>query len=188
SADRKTYTAVRVPGAVWTSVGGINNNGDVVGTCRFGSSYGLKHGFLRKADGTFTVIDALGAVLETTVAAINNRGQMIANGMALNADGSSAGPDPTLGGAAAAIDDNGRLVGCSAIGGPCRGFLAVPTVGTQPVIRPARGVITASAFGGFETIAPGTWIEIYGSNLSKTTRSWQGSDFLAEGGPAALDG
>jgi uncharacterized protein (TIGR03437 family) len=186
SADRKTYTQVQFPGASTTQVSGIDNNGEVVGRFRFGGSFGLWHGFLRKPDGTYRIIDAPGTILETSVTGINNRGQLVANGMALNSDGSSAGPDPAAG-TAAAIDDNGRLVGCSTTT-PCQGFLAVPTVGMQPVIRPVRGVISLSAFGGFETIAPGTWIEIYGSNLAQTTRPWQASDFTGGAAPTSLAG
>jgi uncharacterized protein (TIGR03437 family) len=38
------------------------------------------------------------------------------------------------------------------------------------------------------TIAPGTWIEILGSNLSTTTRSWTGDDFNGQSAPTSLDG
>ncbi len=34
-----------------------------------------------------------------------------------------------------------------------------------PFVNPG-GVLSASAFGGFTSVAPGSWIEIYGSNLS----------------------
>lgn len=56
----------------------------------------------------------------------------------------------------------------------------------KPTIKPG-GVVSASAFqpGG---IAPGTWLEIYGSNLSRTTRSWQGADFQGNSAPTSLDG
>jgi len=56
----------------------------------------------------------------------------------------------------------------------------------KPAIK-AGGVVSASAFqpGG---IAPGTWLEIYGSNLSNTTRSWQASDFQGINAPTSLDG
>ena len=50
------------------------------------------------------------------------------------------------------------------------------------------GVIGASAFGGFPTFAPGSWIEIYGTNLSTTTRSWGSSDFQGVNAPNVLDG
>ena len=46
-----------------------------------------------------------------------------------------------------------------------------------PVIDPG-GVVSASAFGGFSSIAPGSWIEIYGNNLTASTPlGWSGSDF-----------
>jgi uncharacterized protein (TIGR03437 family) len=47
-----------------------------------------------------------------------------------------------------------------------------------------RGVL----FGGFSTIAPGSWIEIYGSNLAVDSRSWTGSDFTGVNAPTSLDG
>jgi len=54
-----------------------------------------------------------------------------------------------------------------------------------PVIN---GVITASAFGGFSLIAPGGWIEIYGSNLAADSRPWNGADFNGVNAPTSLDG
>ena len=60
-----------------------------------------------------------------------------------------------------------------------------------PVPAPAissGGVVSASAFGGFSSAAPGSWIEIYGSNLAGDTRSWTGSDFSGASGPTVLDG
>jgi uncharacterized protein (TIGR03437 family) len=48
--------------------------------------------------------------------------------------------------------------------------------------------ISASGFGGFSSIAPGTWIEIYGSNLAQDTRGWAGSDFTGVNAPTSLDG
>jgi Kelch motif len=46
-----------------------------------------------------------------------------------------------------------------------------PGPAPQPAIS-AGGVVTASAFGAFPLIAPGSWIEIYGSNLAPDTQSW----------------
>src|SRR5215469_4100875 len=60
--------------------------------------------------------------------------------------------------------------------------------GGQPSIRSANGVVTASAFGSFSIIAPGTWIEIYGSNLATNTRSWGSADFNGTTAPTTLDG
>ncbi len=50
------------------------------------------------------------------------------------------------------------------------------------------GAVSASAFGGFSSIAPGTWIEIYGSNLAPDTRGWAASDFTGANAPTSLDG
>ena len=50
------------------------------------------------------------------------------------------------------------------------------------------GVISAQAFGAFPTVAPGSWIEIYGSNLSIDRRSWGSADFQGNTGPTSLDG
>jgi uncharacterized protein (TIGR03437 family) len=49
-------------------------------------------------------------------------------------------------------------------------------------------VISAGAYGGFKAIAPGTWIEIYGSGLAPGTRPWAASDFKGQNAPTALDG
>ena len=57
-----------------------------------------------------------------------------------------------------------------------------------PSITPS-GVISASNYGGFSAIAPGTWIEIYGLNLATTlSQSWQGSDFNGSAAPTSIGG
>lgn len=61
--------------------------------------------------------------------------------------------------------------------------------GTLPPPVPSiSGVFSASGFGGFSTVAPGSWVEIYGSNLASTTRGWRGSDFNGDNAPTSLDG
>jgi len=60
---------------------------------------------------------------------------------------------------------------------------------TSPICSlPSGGVVSASAFGGFSAISPGSWIEIYGGNLSLDTRGWAGSDFNGNNAPTSLDG
>ena len=56
-----------------------------------------------------------------------------------------------------------------------------------PAITP-NGVVTASAFGEFGSVAPGSWIEIYGSALAVGTRSWETKDFNGNTAPTGLDG
>ncbi|MDQ6662883.1 MAG: peptidylprolyl isomerase [Acidobacteriota bacterium] len=51
----------------------------------------------------------------------------------------------------------------------------------------AGGVITASAFGGALSSTPGSFVEIYGSNLAGTTRQWGSSDFVNGAAPPILD-
>jgi uncharacterized protein (TIGR03437 family) len=42
-----------------------------------------------------------------------------------------------------------------------------------PVIRSSQGVISASAYGAFSAVTPGTWMEIYGTNLANvSTADW----------------
>ena len=69
------------------------------------------------------------------------------------------------------------------IGG--QGLSIFEPAGTQPKIS---GVISASAFGAFSAAAPGTWVEIYGSNLASTTRLWTGADFNGNSAPTSLSG
>jgi uncharacterized protein (TIGR03437 family) len=66
-----------------------------------------------------------------------------------------------------------------------------------PLIRSSNGVISASDFGALSSVAPGSWIEIYGSNLAPATRSWclvppatatcKVSDFTGIEAPTALN-
>jgi uncharacterized protein (TIGR03437 family) len=62
-----------------------------------------------------------------------------------------------------------------------------------PTIRTSSGVITASGYGGFNAIAPSTWIEIYGVNLGTNlpaglSRTWATGDFNGNNAPSALAG
>lgn len=62
--------------------------------------------------------------------------------------------------------------------------LAAP--GAPPVITPG-GIVSASAFGGFPSIAPGSWIEIYGNNLySGPATQWSLSQFNNNVAPTSL--
>jgi uncharacterized protein (TIGR03437 family) len=63
--------------------------------------------------------------------------------------------------------------------------LAAPS--GPPVIIPG-GIVSASAFGGFTSIAPGSWIEIYGYNLAAATQGWGGGDFTNGVAPTMLGG
>lgn len=60
--------------------------------------------------------------------------------------------------------------------------------GAPPEV-PQGGVVSASAFGGFPSISPGGWIEIYGSNLGPTPQqSWSTRNFTGVNAPTSLGG
>jgi uncharacterized protein (TIGR03437 family) len=56
-----------------------------------------------------------------------------------------------------------------------------------PAIRSANGVISASDFGALSSAAPGSWIEIYGTNLAALTREWNSGDFAGVDAPTQLN-
>ncbi len=60
----------------------------------------------------------------------------------------------------------------------------------QTTGKPAvTAITTASGFGGFASAAaPGSYVEIYGSNLAGTSRGWASSDFNGTAAPSSLDG
>ena len=64
----------------------------------------------------------------------------------------------------------------------------IPTVTTQLPAITAGGVVSASAFGEFSAIAPGDWIEIYGTNLATGTTTWSGANFTLNTAPTSLNG
>ena len=58
-----------------------------------------------------------------------------------------------------------------------------------PVIRTSQGVLSASAYGAFSALAPGTWMEIYGTNLANVAlQNWAAADFNGNTAPTALGG
>jgi hypothetical protein len=65
--------------------------------------------------------------------------------------------------------------------------VAAPFTNQTPVIG-IGGVVSASAFGEFTSVSPGSWIEIYGSNLAVGTQSWAGADFSGVNAPTSLGG
>jgi uncharacterized protein (TIGR03437 family) len=50
------------------------------------------------------------------------------------------------------------------------------------------GVDSAYAFGGFSAVAPGSWMEIYGTNLSVAQQTWTLADFSGVNAPTLLAG
>jgi uncharacterized protein (TIGR03437 family) len=75
------------------------------------------------------------------------------------------------------VDAIGQTKGASEIGPIIGNFDTAPSISTPD------GVVSASAYGNFLSIAPATWIEIYGSKLTTgVTQTWSGSDFTGVNG------
>ena len=55
-----------------------------------------------------------------------------------------------------------------------------------PTVAP-EGVVSATAFKSSAVTAPGSWLEIFGANLSPTTRGWASSDFTGNAAPTSLE-
>ena len=68
-------------------------------------------------------------------------------------------------------------------------FLLLAPAFAQPTASPVViGMATAGGFGGYAGVAaPGSYVEIYGSNLAGTSRSWAASDFKGSAAPTTLD-
>ncbi len=84
------------------------------------------------------------------------------------------------------FDGSGNLIIADTGNNVIRKFVPSAATGTKPAI-PAGGVITASQFGAFSTISPGTWIEIYGTNLASATADWS-SGFQGINAPTTVGG
>jgi uncharacterized protein (TIGR03437 family) len=71
---------------------------------------------------------------------------------------------------------------------PVLGDIWTYGVGATQVVGPSiNGVEGASGFGELRTVARGSWIEIYGSNLAPDARGWSSADFNGNTAPTSLD-
>jgi uncharacterized protein (TIGR03437 family) len=84
------------------------------------------------------------------------------------------------------VDSAGNLYVCD-YGNDIIRKLTPNAAPSGPPPAPAiTGVISASGYGALTSIAPGTWIEIYGTHLASTTRLWQTTDFTGIDAPTQL--
>ena len=128
---------------------------------------------------------------------LNNRIRVVStNGVIKTIAGSAQGYGGDGGPAASAtfanpvglcFDKSGNIYISDNNNNVIRTFPIVSSTATKPVVS-SGGVVSASAFGAFTAIAPGSWIEIYGSNLAADSRSWGSSDFTGINAPTTLDG
>jgi uncharacterized protein (TIGR03437 family) len=65
--------------------------------------------------------------------------------------------------------------------------LTISNASSLPAVSKG-GVTSAYQFGALASPAPGSWIEIYGSNLATDSRQWATADFNGNNAPTSLDG
>jgi len=85
-----------------------------------------------------------------------------------------------------AIDGSGNIYIADSSNNRIRKLTPQSTIPVQP--PSVSGIASASAFGAFGAAAPGSWIEIYGSNLASVQRSWTSADFTGINAPQSLSG
>lgn len=86
---------------------------------------------------------------------------------------------------ALALDSSGNLYVCDTQNSEIRMLTLIPIPAGPPAVS---GIVSASEFGAFvNSAAPGSWIEIYGSNLAGNTRTWTTADFTGNTAPTSLD-
>ena len=78
-----------------------------------------------------------------------------------------------------------------AVSGLPNGSVTIPVTFTIQALAPkpsitAGGVVDAA--GGRPAMAPGTWVSVFGTALSPTTRPWRDADFVSGRLPTSLDG
>ncbi len=89
------------------------------------------------------------------------------------------------------------VAGNAGVGGPATqngdhiyatSYTLTPATSAAPPT--VTNAISASSFGAFTSVAPGSYIEVYGSNLAppSDTRTWLSSDFNGNNAPTSLDG
>jgi uncharacterized protein (TIGR03437 family) len=89
--------------------------------------------------------------------------------------------------AGVALDASGNIYVADTQNNLIRKLSRRTDIGRAPSLKAGK-VISASQFGAFNSIAPGSWIEIYGSDLASVQRSWTGSDFAGTTAPTSLTG
>jgi uncharacterized protein (TIGR03437 family) len=88
-----------------------------------------------------------------------------------------------------ALGSHGTVYVADATLGTARVRLLTPLAPpTAPPSIASGGIVSAGAFGAFTSVAPGSWIEIYGANLAADSRLWSGADFNGVNAPTLLDG
>jgi uncharacterized protein (TIGR03437 family) len=195
----KSLPAVGLVGSTIVAVGGLSNNGVVADNEGYNAATNtwttLASQPTARTAGCFEAVGetlyvagghgvANGGTIFTSMDAYNVASNSWTTGLAAMPHGvTNSGP--------ASVNGTLYCFGGTNAGDPLQGNIFNYTQIYQPNLQPAistGGVVSASSFGGFSAISPGSWIEIYGSNLSLDTRGWAGSDFNGNNAPTSLEG
>jgi uncharacterized protein (TIGR03437 family) len=147
-------------------------DGNLYGTTFNGGAYSYGTVFGITLAGGLTTRHSFGSQFDSD--GNNVDGENPVGGLVQGRDGKLYGTTPTGG---TGYDSNGTVFS----------FTLPSTTSSAPAIS-SGGIVSASAFGGFTAVAPGSWIEIYGTNLAADSRSWTGADFTGVNAPTSLDG
>lgn len=198
----KSESAVGLLGSTIISAGGLANSGatttDTEGynavtnswttlaplpTARQAGCFGVTAGLLLVAGG-----DASGTALSGSPLNIMEAYDVTSNSWM---SGLPSMPNPVVAPGSAVVGGSLYCFGGGNAGSnaePGHNYVQIYHPPLAPPAITSGGVVSASAFGGFSSVAPGSWIEIYGSNLAADTRGWAGSDFTGINAPTSLDG
>jgi uncharacterized protein (TIGR03437 family) len=186
-ADTYNHRIRKVSGGVITTVAGGGGRGYVEGDLTaIGASLNYPEGVSVDAAGNLYIADSVNNRIRlvradgtiTTIAGSGSFGAHGDGGLALNAQLNF--PHDVL------ADGTGKIYVADNQNSRIR-LLTPAAASSSPAISPS-GVTTAAAFGGFRTIARGSWIEIFGTNLAVKAREWAAADFDGPNAPASLEG
>jgi uncharacterized protein (TIGR03437 family) len=161
-----------------TGVNGFSGDGGPATAAKLNGAYGLAVdpvGALYISDGLYARIRKVAANgIISTYAGTGVEGGAGDGGLAINATFQT--PEGL------ALDSDGNLYVADAFNKNIR------KVSVQPVPTLSSSNTAVPSFLGKADFASNTYIELYGANLSTTTRTWAGSDFNGVNAPTTLDG
>jgi len=191
-----TSKSVNFPGGLWVDAAGdvyvadaYNNR---IRKLTLDSPTGLAIATGDKQAGT------VGTTLNPLVASVGFRAQVPAPGIPVAFAVTSG--DAALTASTAYTDATGAAgVGIALGNTPGAVVVTASVTGLSPVqfhltanagvpLPVVTSVNSAGDFGGSTSFAPGSWLEIKGSNLAQSTRQWAGGDFSGSNAPTSLDG
>jgi uncharacterized protein (TIGR03437 family) len=184
-ADGGNHRIRTVSGNIITTIAGSSSAGGYSGDGGLATKAKLNtpKGVATDSGGNLYIVDTFNSVVRI-VTPDGNINTIAGNGSpGYGGDGSNAVFAQLFFPTAIALDASGKVYIADNQSNVIR--LLTPSGSVAPSIN---AIQSAGAFGAFSSIAPGGWIEIFGTNISATSRSWGGADFSGVNAPTSLDG